>query len=182
MKNLKEIIQEKLNRTKSSLMLEKLKVNSKSKVNNNYNGLDNFVEYIENNTSFGKPLLEVKNNKIRTGKFYNVSNSNDKIAIYLFPLYITIDEKYCLGICLAYKTNDQNENYCTLKYVIGTTNKSNKLHVDKFISLKNINDFDDDINFDKYLDIIKKLYKASKRMHPNDFLLKYEKIVDENNK
>ena len=36
MKNLKDIISEKLNRTKSSFMLEKLKINSKSKVNNNF--------------------------------------------------------------------------------------------------------------------------------------------------
>ena len=40
MKNLKDIIIEKLNRTKSSLMLEKLKINSKSKVETKYHPKD----------------------------------------------------------------------------------------------------------------------------------------------
>ena len=170
MKNLKEII------------LEKLKISSKSKINNRSNGLEDFSEYMENNNPFGKPLLEIKNNKIQIGKFYNISNSNDNMGIYLFPLYITVDKEHCLGICLTYKINDQNEDYCTLKYVIGATNKSNKLRVDKLISYKEIKYYGEDINFEKYIDIIKKLYNASKRMHPNDFLSKYEKIIDENNK
>jgi len=168
MKNLKEIIQ------------EKLKIDSKSKVTNTLD-LDDFSKYIES-TSFGKPLTEIKNNKIQTGKFYDISNDSDEVLICLFPLYITMDNEHCLAISIMYENNENDGSYCVLNYVIGSMNKSNKLRVDKLISSKKIQDFNDDINFDKYLNIIEKLYNASKKMHPNDFLLKYEKIVNENNK
>jgi len=177
MKGLKEII---IEQNSIITLLEKLKINSKSKVTQTLD-LDDFSKYIES-TSFGKSLTEIKNNKIQTGKFYNISNDSDEVLIYLFPLYITMDNEHCLGISIMYETDENNGSYCVLNYVIGATNKSNKLRVDKLISGKKIQDFNDDINFDKYLNIIKKLYNASKRMHPNDFLLKYEKIVNENNK
>ena len=55
MKNLKDIIYEKLNRTKSSLMLEKLKIDSNSKV---YKELDTFKNFAkEYNGEFSKGVI-----------------------------------------------------------------------------------------------------------------------------
>ena len=160
------------------IIYEKLKVGAKTKVNNHSNGLDDFSEYMENN-SYGKPLLEIKNNKIQTGKFYISYNDNDSVLIYLFPLYITADNKHCLAISLTYEINKNDEDYCLLNYVIGTIDISNKLRINKLISSEKFQDFGENIDFEKYINIIKKLYNASKRMHPNDFLSKYEKIINE---
>ena len=178
MKTLKEVIIEKLKIGKTSFMLEKLKINSKSKIQN-LTDLDDFVDYIENKTPFGKPLTKTKD-KIFKGKFYNILTFEDNKAIYLFPLYITVDEEHCLGIYLIYEIDDRF-NRCTLGYSIGATNKTHYLHLDKSVSNKKIVDLNDNIDFDKYLDIIIKLYNASKRMNnnPNEFLNKYEKIIDE---
>ena len=158
------------------IILEKLKISSKTKINNDV--IKDFSEYIENNTSFGISLSDIKNNKIQKGKFYNVSNT-DNIVIYLFPLYITMDNEHCLGINLTCEV-DGNKNCCILSYVIGNINKSNKLEINTSMSGERIQDFDEDINFDKYIKIIKKLYNLSKKMNPNDFLYKYEKIINEN--
>ncbi len=162
MKNLINIIQ------------EKLKISSKTKVNNDV--IKDFSEYIENNTPFGKSLSDIKNNKFQKGKFYNVSNT-DNIITYIFPLYITMDNEHCLGINLTYEVDD-NKNCCILNYVIVGINKSNKIKITS-ISGDRIKDFDEDINFDKYIKIIKKLYNLSKKMNPNDFLYKYTEIINE---
>lgn len=169
MKNLKEIIQ------------EKLKINSKSKVTKTLD-LDDFSKYIES-TSFGKPLTEIKNNKIQTGKFYDISGDSDNVLIYLFPLYLTTNKNYCTGISLTYDTSENtNYNYCVLNYVLATSNGSNKLSIDKLMSNKQIEDVGDNINVEKYINIIENLYKISKKTSGNNFLLKYYQQLNEINK
>ena len=167
MKNLKEIIQ------------EKLKIGSKTKViNANIPTIKDFSDYIENNNPFGKPLLNV-NNKIQKGKCYHIDNGNPNRSIYAFPFYITMDEGHWLGIYLTYGQNEP-EDICRLSYVLGNIRKdNNQLRLEKLISHIKIEDNNENIDFEKYINIIKKLYNASKRMHPNDFLSKYEKIINE---
>jgi len=162
----------------NKFILEKLKINSKTKVNNRSNSLDDFSDYIENNNPFGKPLLNV-NNKIQKGKCYHIDNGNPDRSIYAFPFYITMDEGHWLGIYLTYRQNESGD-ICRLSYVLGNIRKdNNQLRLEKLISHIKIEDSNENIDFEKYINIIKKLYNASKRMHPNDFLSKYEKIINE---
>ena len=57
MKNLKDIIYEKLNRTKSSLMLEKLKIDSNSKVYKELDTFENFAKEYHGEHSKGVILF-----------------------------------------------------------------------------------------------------------------------------
>lgn len=169
MKNLKEII------------CEKLKINSKSKVTKTLD-LDDFSRYMEN-TSFGKPLTEIKNNKIQTGKFYNISGDSDNVLIYLFPLYLTTNDEYCTGISLTYDMHENsNDNYCVLNYVLAKIDSFKIFRIDKLITNQQIMDVGINIKFEKYINIIKKLYRISKITSHAAFLLKYYHILNENNK
>ena len=161
------------------IILEKLKVGSKTKViNANISTIKDFSDYIENNNPFGKPLLNV-NNEIQRGKCYHIDNGNSDRSIYAFPFYITMDEGHWLGIYLTYRQNEPGD-ICRLSYVLGNIRKdNNQLRLEKLISHVKIEDSNENIDFEKYINIIKKLYNASKKMHPNDFLSKYEKIINE---
>ena len=163
------------------IICEKLKVGAKTKVDNKTPYIKDFSDYIEKNNPFGKPISEV-NNKIQIGKCYNINYNDPGDVIYAFPFYITMDERHWLGIYLSYRQNEQ-EDICRLSYVLGNIWKEkNQLRLVKLISHIKIEDSNENIDFEKYINTIKKLYNASKRMHPNDFLSKYEKIIDENNK
>ena len=70
MKNLKDIIEEKLNRTKSSLMLEKLKIDSNSKV---YKELDTFKNFAkEYNGEFSKGVIIFNEDSLFYKKAINI--------------------------------------------------------------------------------------------------------------
>lgn len=159
-----------------NIIQEKLKINSKSKVTKALD-LDDFSRHIES-TSFGKPLTEIKNNKIQIGKFYDISGDSDNVLMYLLPLYLTTNKNYCTGISLTYDTYENtNNNYCVLNYVLATSNGSNKLSIDKLMSNKQIEDIGDNINVEKYINIIENLYKISKKTSSNRFLFKYYQIL-----
>lgn len=174
-------------KTLIEIIKEKLKVGSKTKViNANIPTIKDFSDYIENNNPFGKPLLNV-NNKIQKGKCYHIYNGDPDRSIYAFPFYITMDEGHWLGIYLTYTNADKNnkdsneeKDECRLSYVLGNIRKDNdQLRLEKLISHKRIMDNDEDIDFEKYINIIKKLYNTSKKIGPNEFLNKYEKIINE---
>ena len=77
MKNLKEIIQEKLNRTKSSLMIEKLKINSKSKINQyNY--------HPKSTTELRKILLDLLEKRGENANLNDIDTSNITFMDSLF--------------------------------------------------------------------------------------------------
>jgi len=77
MKELKEIIQEKLNRTKSSLMLEKLKINSKSKINQyNY--------HPKSTTELRKILLDLLEKRGENADLNDIDTSNITFMDSLF--------------------------------------------------------------------------------------------------
>ena len=175
--------------TLNNFILEKLKINSKSKINSpdTYSiTINNFFKFIENedNNPFGKSLNKIKNNQIEIGKCYNeYKNAHD--IIYLFPFYLTNDNSYCLCISLRYREYNKidkkyhnKQDFCRLQYVLCDTYQ-NKLTIYKKISTKYIEDFGENINFEKYMDIIKDLYDISKNTKSDDFLNKYEQIIDE---
>ena len=169
-------------------ILEKLKINSKTKLNKEKISIHNFLKFIENenNNPFGKSLNEIKNNKIEIGKCYNISHYANTL-IYIFPFYLTEDKFHYNGINLTYKEvnkidkkyNDE-QDYCILQYITGTYNKiTNNLKIEKLLSTKTIQDYGEDIYFNKYIKIIEDLYNISKKCDLDDFLNKYEQIIDE---
>ena len=141
----------------NKFILEKLKVGSKTKViNANISTIKDFSDYIENNNTFGKPLLNV-NNKIQKGKCYYIDNGNSDRSIYAFPFYITMDEDHWLGIYLTYTNVDKNnkdsneeKDECKLSYVLGNIRKdNNQLRLEKLISHIKIEDSNENIDFEK---------------------------------
>ena len=170
-----------------NFIYEKLKISSKSKISKitcNIKDFESFIEN-ENNNPFGKSLKEVKNNKIEIGKCYNISYYTNTL-IYIFPFYLTKDKSHYNGINLTYKEVDKIDkkynslqDYCILQYITGTYDKiTNDLRIEKRLSTKTIRDYGEDINFKKYVKIIEDLYNISKNTDLDDFLNKYEQIIN----
>ena len=118
MKNLKDIIEEKLNRTKSSLMLEKLKIDSNSKVYLELDTFKNFVKKFDGefsegkiifkeNTSFYKKVIDILSIPYNNYKFSIIQNKisgNSTTNKYRYLVLIPISKSRIDVSCIERST------------------------------------------------------------------------------
>lgn len=167
---------------------EKLKVGSKSKVNNLKephikdfetffdNKKNNIFEIIDINKLKGDPIIGNCYKRIFDKETYL-----HEIISYIIPIYKVNENYYCLNLQFTEvdKIDRLNEqlNYIEISYNKGQTNKYNGIRLSHILSKNRLINYGENINFDFYMKIIIELYDLSIDLTPEEFLKEFEKII-----